>query len=393
MSVDYQQVQQQIQQMGESAPAYYRELQARHQQAAEALRGNAGHLDAIRDKLGQALHFNRNLRTGLPFEESLDARFPSPAQPDQATLLAADGSQINPDRHASVDYCLVNVGAIEMVHGSPAAPRSHLRTQLLYDDAMYTENGRITEGLVALMRDLAEREVLAELATGLSAPVFTLTDGPLELWGGREGSQEGRIFEEKFGAYLEALHRLKDLGAATAGYIDRPRSDLLVRLLEIAVLEEHELNKAGKEHRPFRGITDISLFQESLGLYERSAILGIQSPNSRRYQDELELFFFYLNVGNTSEGHASLARVEIPGWVAKSPRMVDDLHALLVNQCQIMGPRAYPYLLHRSHEVAVVTQDEKRQIENMIVLELRRRVLQPSGISNKQSAKDVSRRR
>jgi hypothetical protein len=69
--------------------------------------------------------------------------------------------------------------------------------------------------------------------------------------------------------------------------------------------------------------------------------------------------------------------------------MLDALHAVLVNQCRIMGNRPYPYSLHRAHEAALVTQEEKEQVTQMITLELRRRGIEVEGTSYKQSAKDL----
>ena len=69
--------------------------------------------------------------------------------------------------------------------------------------------------------------------------------------------------------------------------------------------------------------------------------------------------------------------------------MLDDLHAVLVHQCKVLGARTYPYLLHRSHEVAVVTLDEKRQLENMISLEIQNRLGKFGQASEKQATKDL----
>ena len=102
------------------------------------------------------------------------------------------------------------------------------------------------------------------------------------------------------------------------------------------------------------------------------------------------LHFFYLNVGKIQ--HPYLARVEIPAWVAGSEAMLSQLHATLVSQCRIMGSRPYPYLLHRAHEAAVVSQEEKEQITQMIVLELRRRGASVGERSQKQSAKELAGR-
>lgn len=392
MSLDFQQVRQQVIEMGENAPARERHLRHIREKANETLEAYADNLEPLRQRVDDAVAKNPNLRCALPVTEHLNARFPVPPHPTTMTILAADGSQINPDRHASVDYCLVNVGAIQMQTGSSAAPALTVRSHLLYDDEMYTENGRITERLVALMRDLSERQLLAELAQELPLPVITLTDGPLELWQGQENAPEAKEFEKRFQEYLAALGALKTLGASTAGYIDKPGSDLLVRLLEIANLPLTQLDQAGRQ-RDFRGITDVDLLQNILGPQERSAVFGIQSRSVKKYADDLALHFFYLNVGNTTEGKPYLARVEIPAWVADSPQMLNDLHATLIHQCQVLGSRPYPYLLHRSHEVALVSMDEKQQVENMIAIELRRHGVAVGQDSNKQYSKDVSGQR
>jgi hypothetical protein len=389
MALDYQQVREQVIQMGERAPQraeYFRTLREKAHQTLEA---NADKNQFLLEKIQAALSHNPSLRCALPKEEALNKVFPQPLVPEEITILAADGSQINPDRHASVDYCLVNVGAIQMQYGSPASPTTTVRSRLFYDDQMFTSTGRITERLVALHRDLRERQLLAELIREQQPPIITLTDGPLELWVGRESEPEAKEYEKHFKDYLKALRQLHKSGASAAGYIDRPRGDLLIRLLEIALLPRDEINKAGREYRPLRWVTDAELFQRILQPGERSAIFGIQSRNADKYNAELALHFFYLNVGR-DEDHPYPVRVEIPAWVAEEPQMLDELQAVLVHQCQIMGGRTYPYLLHRSHEVAVVTRDEKSQLENMISLELQNRGVSVAGVSQKQGSKEDS---
>ena len=391
MSLDFQQVRQQVIEMGEKAPLRAQYLRALRQKALDTLENRADELAPLRAKVEAAVGQNPNLRCAVPRDEPLDTRTPMPPLPEAITLLAADGSQINPDRHASVDYCLVNVGAIQMRRGSPESPSTTIRSHLLYDEQMYTPAGRITEGMVALRRDLHERLLLAELAAGAQPPIITLTDGPLELWVGRESEPEAKEYRKYFEDYLRALRDLKAAGASVAGYIDKPRGDLLVRLLEIASLPADELEKTGREHRPLRGVTDADLFRAILPPRARSAVFGIQSRNAGKYEAELALQFFYLNVGRDAN-HPYPVRVEVPAWVADNPKMLDDLHAVLVHQCQILGTRAYPYLLHRSHEIAVVTRDEKEQVENMIALELRRRGGAVGQESHKQATKDAGRR-
>ena len=190
--------------------------------------------------------------------------------------------------------------------------------------------------------------------------MITLTDGPLELWTTtlEEGSVAGE-FKKSLDQYLAVLRQLYELNVATAGYVDKPGADLVVRLLEVAKAEAGDLAKMRK-YRPFKGVTDRELFRDVLQPGERSAIFGIQSRSSKPYQGELRLHFFYLNVGK--EEHPYLARVEIPAWVAEDQSMLDNLHAVLVSQCRMIGARAYPYLLHRAHETAVVSLEEKDQV-------------------------------
>ena len=87
-----------------------------------------------------------------------------------------------------------------------------------------------------------------------------------------------------------------------------------------------------------------------------------------------------------------MARVEIPAWVAEDKENLDNLHAVLIEQCRVMGARPYPYLLHRAHETAVVNLPEKEQVTAMITQELRRRGLAVGDLSNKQSAKQAEGR-
>jgi hypothetical protein len=270
--------------------------------------------------------------------------------------------------------------------GTPEAPTPTVRSQLLYDDDLNT----LSEATLALKRDLHERSILADLAESAQAPAISFTDGPMELWGGRsiEGSYLSE-FQKSLDEYKRVLHRLNRLNVSTAGYVDKPRARAVVRLLEVALTPEDKL--AGiKNKPPLPAVRDIDLFVGSLQPGERSAVFKIQSQFSEYYAGALALHFFYLNVGRP--GHPWLARVEIPAWVAEDRKLLEDLHATLVAQCRILGNRAYPYLLHRAHEVSVVSQDEKHQITQMIVAELLRRGVTPGEASQKSSAKELSGR-
>jgi hypothetical protein len=387
MSLDFQSIREQVKQLGDTVVLRERELRGKRNLAIELLDKNADNLEELRQKVEDVIrNYDASLRCALPVEEALNASFSPPDPPPGLTLIAADGSQINPDRNAEVNYAVVNVGAIQMISDSGTPPSTTTRSQILFDEQLYTPTGRRSEASLALKRDLNERQILAELAEGFTPPVVTFTDGPMELWEGISGnSAERDDFQESLNQYLEALKSLHEQGVITAGYVDKPGSNLVVRLLEVLMTPQEDLPGI-KKLRHLRGITDAAVFGEMLAAGERSSVFAIQSQSSKSYPGPLTLHFFYLNVGRA--GAPYLARVEVPAWVVEDQTMLDTLHASLINQCRVMGVRPYPYLLHRAHETAVVRLPEKEQVTAMIAQELRERGLQVSGVSSKQFAKN-----
>jgi hypothetical protein len=207
----------------------------------------------------------------------------------------------------------------------------------------------------------------------------------MELWGSQDSELDTQ-FQRSLEDYIKVLNDLRSLEAVTAGYVDKPGSKLVVRLLETALISDAELPEI-RHKFPLRGVLDIDLYRQLLQPGERSAVFDIQFRSAASYPGDLHLHFFYLNVGR--EGHPWLARVEIPAWVAGSPPALDSLHAVLVQQCRVMGSRPYPYMLHRAHEAALVTLSEKEQVTEMIAQELRRRQVEVGETSYKQNAKNL----
>lgn len=392
MSLDFQSIRQQIQQLGETAVLHERELGERRRTALDLLESNAQNLDSLKKKVEDVVrNHDSSLRCALPVRESLKTSAALPNIPDELTLLATDGSQISPDRHAQVNFAVVNVGSIQLRRGTPEAPVIEIASQLLYDEQLYSTTGTISDDTLALKRDLQERLVLGKLAEAASPPVVAFTDGPMELWGGKSGDTEERAnYQESLTNYLEALAKLEVLNVITCGYVDKPAANLIVRTLEVAMIPQAELGEIKKLH-PLRGVTDREIFKAVLGIGERSAVFAIQSQSAKSYQDALRLHFFYLNVGQA--GSPYIARVEVPAWVVENQGNLDCLHAVLIEQCRVMGGRPYPYLLHRAHETAVVKLAEREQVTSMITQELHQRGLPVGELSSKQSAKQSEGRK
>ncbi len=384
MAIDFQQISLRIREIGKGARERKKTIDERREKTRALLNQYAGELDFLRAKVDSAKAADPNLRCARPLNEPLNAHYPAPDSVNESTLIAADGSQINPDRHASLLYSLINIGLVVFKPGSNLAPEVFSYADIKYGDELYTDTGSLlTEDLVALGRDISERRKLLDLAAGYPGQVITFTDGPIELWGAKGGSEAD--FRRNRETHLSILSQMATKNILTAGYIDKPAADLVTRLLEITEVAENEMKDIRAKHS-LRGVSDRWLFSP-LKKGERSAIFVMQSSSRNYYTGDLEIHFFYLNVGD--EKHSWVVRVEIPGWVAKDKNKVDLVHTALMRQCEIMGPKPYPYILHRAHESAVVKLDEKQQVEQMLAQELLDQDDEVGEVSYKQSAKDL----
>ena len=393
MALDFQQVYAKIKEIGASVQQRKKTLDERRAKARTLLNNNANLLDALREKLETVKAVDPAIRCALPLKEALDSHLPPPALPLNATLIAADGSQINPDRHGQVQFCVVNIGSIVIEPNSGNSSQVKASTDLYLGDDLFEGGELLSESVVALRRDVKERGTLLELAKTFSGTIITLTDGPLGLWEAKD-AQASAEYGKSLGKYLQVLTEMEKKGVITAGYVDKPGSNLVIRLLEIVSALEGSLDiaKAIKETQkrpPLQGVTDRWLYKQILEYGERSAIFSIQSKNAAQYDGSLAVNFFYLNVGSKN----GPVRVEIPTWVAQDFNKVNSLHQYLLKQCEIMGDSPYPYILHRAHEIAVVTGDERSQVEQIILHELRSQGIEFDNISDKSSAKIASKSR
>ncbi len=388
MPINYQQIYAQIKEIRAGAKQRKEQKEEARAKALALLEFYDSRLDELRAKAESARQSDPNIRCASPLEENLRASIPPVAEAAQSlTLIAADGSQIVPDRHAAQQYYVVNVGAIVMQSGSGETPQTFADAELRlldeFDDSFFSE------GQVALLRDVAERKNLLEIAKDYSGAVVALTEGQLELWGATD-PENSRDFQKSLADYLDALRQMERRGVAAAGYVDKPAANWVVRLLEIASAPADQ--KDLKKYHPLSGATDLWLFGKTLGKHERSALFALKAKSAERYPDSLAIHFFYLNVGDGRK--PKIARVDIPLWVARNPQALNQLHAALIEQVKIMGEtQPFPYLLHRAHEIAVVSRREKEQIDQLLALALRGGEGEVGEISAKQSAKELPGRK
>ncbi len=383
MPIDYQQIYTQIKEIGAGVKERKRRKEEAQAKARELLAYYDSKLDELRAKVDSARQMDSNTRCASPLAENLASTHPPIEAPAQATLIASDGSQIFPDRHAAQQYYVINVGSIVMKVGSGAAPEVFTDTELRlldeFDDMFFSDSQ------VALQRDIAERKKLLEIASNHTGTVIALTEGQLELWGATDPDND-KDFQKSLLDYLNSLKELEKRNVLTSGYVDKPGANWVIRLLEVASAPA-DLKELKKYH-PLLGATDLWLFSQILGRHERSAVFALKAKSAEKYRDTLAIHFFYLNVGD--ERKPKIARVDVPLWVVENPHALNELHAALIQQCEIMGDvKPFPYLLHRAHEIAVVTHREKEQIDQMLGLAIRNSGGEVGEVSNKQSAKNL----
>jgi len=308
----------------------------------------------------------------------LDALHQAPGCPHRYTVIGSDGSVVPPDRHAPALYYLINIGGLVFRKGSSQAPQPFHTSRLAYTRDDLYDGPRLVEGnLLDIRRDLAELRALADYAEVESrrdrdVPVVSLADGTLLLWVLEESPPEKR--HARIGAYLDELDRLASIEAPIAGFISRPRYRGVLRLLWMAHLHEQGLLEAElPPEDPFPGLADRHLFADLPPGARSSLFISTAKINTFYRARNQEVLFCYLNVGQAND--PEIARLEVPAWVANHPRLLDLVHAVVIDQCRVPG--GYPYVLARAHEQALVTTRERRHLEGMVVAALIRQGIVP----------------
>jgi hypothetical protein len=340
-----------------------------------------------RDK-GDEKHY----RAARPLTQDtpLNAQIDPPAPPPQATIIATDGSQIVPDRHAAFLYYLINIGVFVYRHGQPDTPEPFTVPDIHYlEEGQFEEAFMLGSGQVSIKRDLAEIGTLAKTTwaerDSAVPPILSILDQRLLYWPiGSTGAAAQATVEK----WCQAMTDIRRCRALLAGYIDRPGKSSVVTLLQSLTADSDfnwkTLGKSGTN----QGVTDTYLFSQLLQPGQRSCVFLDVSPANERFAQidpKNQVCFFYLNPGSTGK---AIARIDIPLWVAEQSAAVAHVHALIYDQCQILGD--YPYTLARADEMAVVGRRDQADLEAMIELQMQRQGLE-GDITAKQGSKNLAR--
>jgi hypothetical protein len=379
-----------VREMAQALALQQRDLTRLVEQAQAWLAEFSDQGSALRDAAAQ-------VGAAIPAAEPLDAAVPLPILPERFTVIGADGSQVQPDRHGMALYYLVNVGSLVYRQGSgetPAArsvPDLRFRVEDLYEGALL-----VAGNLLDVRRDWAEIHELADLVEAEPVgPTLALVDGTLLLWVLENLPAEGR--KEKVDRYLVELERIRRRGAAVAAFTSRPRYGEVGKLLHLACMDG-KVERVRGEPNPLERVPDRAIFS-FLPAGARSALFASSSTISRTYYgSDHQVHFFYVNVAAQDE-EPVVARVEVPAWVVRGGRgesgdrgespLLELVHGGVVAQSRIGG--GFPYVLARADELAYVSGPERERLGEMLATALMAVGLSPAA-SPKADYKSLTRR-
>lgn len=356
-------------------------------------------------------------RPGLRPPEALEplaTRIAAPPAPTRYSVAATDGSQIAPDPHSALLYYVINVGRVALHYGDARAHLDSRPTFTCADEELYTtirertaarddrpqrpaeryarvqeRRELLDEHLLATKRKVAElRELVAFIREQRSdAPLLALQDGSLILAEHESLARAGYVQPLLLRDYLAALSELVRERIPLAGFISRPRSDIVAGLLRAAVCRHDDASwRTGCQNEPtalcarLAGATDRDVVT-AIGLQagERSARFRSRWREARPGEPTMDIDFFFLHTGS------EIARVQLPADLADDAALRDFVHAALVDQCR--RGDGYPPALAEAHEQAIIRASDRRAFALLVERQLSALGL-PTLPSAKQQAKE-----
>lgn len=311
----------------------------------------------------------------------IDLHQSPPVCPQDFIVLASDGSHIDVDRHRSTRCFVINIGLVRLQYGQTPDAQLSSFPSLYFEDEEVTISApaegtrqEIIEGqLLAAKRSVEECRQLAKLAGELEGnlPVVALVDGSLILWGLAGQTYPDfvvrALLDNSFLKHLDEIRRLSQKRQlAVASFISFPRSTDVVNVLRLAVCPYQPVDcdrhcASGFQQREcdiVAGVLDRDLFNRFLAPGERSAIFTSRSSVVARHYGVHQVNFFYIKVDE------EVARVEVPRWVVEDGKLVELVHAVVLDQCR--RGQGYPVALSEAHEKAVVTTADREQFWQLV---------------------------
>ncbi|MCL6472813.1 MAG: DNA double-strand break repair nuclease NurA [Firmicutes bacterium] len=346
--------------------------------ADEQIRLVSENIEAFKSKVNRS---TTSWLVAIPTDEEPFQTHQPPLCPSSYAVLSTDGSQITPDRHSPYRAYLINIGKVEIGYGDFLGYKFESEPNLFFEekDIKRRFGGKerdVSGAVLAALRGKMESDALAEMIKNCKRrPTVALTDGTLILWsleadsGGIKGLETDDLKMQSFLSLMNLISTGKETGIPIAGYISAPGSSDVVNALRVSLCPSDPVNC---DNCPYRGagfdgalpcakidgITDAELFRRLLQIGERSSLFGSISKILEDYGEE-KIYFFYLNVGY------EIARIEVPGWVARDSQAIELVHATCLDQAD--KGAGYPIAVAEAHEQAVVKSTDKNMFDQLVL--------------------------
>lgn len=315
--------------------------------------------------------------------ESFANKYSLPEIPEGFSVVSADGSDIDVDRHLPVRVYVINVGGCIFTYGE--TPNAELRNEpklygeyddlYLTDSKIRTRETPIQGTVLGLKRTVEEAKFLAQMTENSdeTIPTLSLMDGSLMMWGFLpKGDDLVRDVMLKDGliSELDRIYQMsRNRTLAVASYISLPGATEVINALRMhdsfcPYEVSHCSDQCGStppNDRPcmqLNNLMDRTLFERTLAPGERSALFYSTSSVVQEHYGVHKIYFFYVNVGE------EIGRVEVPEWVAFDKQLLDLTHGLIVDQCR--RGFGYPVSLAEAHEQAVIGQYDRESFKELI---------------------------
>ena len=304
------------------------------------------------------------------------------------SVAASDGSNIPPDRHSPVQYCILNVSKVVLTYGGNPSASLESKTEMLHgDDELVVRGVPLRGELLGAKMAVQELEVLLDTARSAPEPRAALRDGSLILFGIQ--SQPDAIRERFTFDFRQALEAFRDQGIPLLSYISYSGARDLCNSLRVALCDTDPTacaacNSDHKELCEFLGkLRDRELLQGYLAPGHRTDLFATVSDVVKDYGADNAICFCYLEVGG------EIARVEMPKWLAEDAELLGFGLAAVLHQCALSGDNPpYPLALMEAHEAAVIDMSARRVVDDLM-----ERAFAGRGIPYIRSGKDRSKRR
>ncbi|ETX08799.1 MAG: hypothetical protein ETSY2_03245, partial [Candidatus Entotheonella gemina] len=224
--LDLTKVSQQIAYMAAEDQLVWEDLSKRLDVALGQLQVESDRLTDFLDKLARSK--TSWLLAGI--DDPPDRVYELPECPGAHTVVATDGSQIEPSHHEVAAAFLLNISSVVLPYGTGERAELSSQPTLYYRDTdLYMDYGgqrvQVTGELLGMQRTIMEFKHLVEKARSVQRqdhPVCGLSDGSLILW-----QLQGRpadYLENTLSQFLSSMEAARQARIPIAGYISRPRS-------------------------------------------------------------------------------------------------------------------------------------------------------------------------